>query len=128
MLTGKNIMLIDDDEVNNMINTILIGKFCNANVQTYTRGSLALDWLKSGSTPDDFPQILLLDVNMPAMDGWDFLEEFQKLPVSVTSSCQIFLLSSSVDHDDVARSKTYGMVKGFFSKPLTIEVINKLSS
>jgi CheY-like chemotaxis protein len=130
MPTGKKIMLVDDDVVTNMVNTRLINKHSNCIVESYALSMQALEYLKikSRSASEDLPQIILLDINMPAMDGWEFLEEFQKLPSHFTDSCDVLILSSSVDRDDVAKSKTYSVVKDFLCKPLTLEAIRGFAS
>ncbi len=117
----KRILLIDDDPVTNMINKKIIVKNSNLMVDEYTNArevvNLFDQWLNAD--PDQSPDIILLDINMPEMDGWEFLSLFEKHPVSRQKSYRIFMLTSSVDLDDVEKSKNFRSVREFISKPLT---------
>ena len=127
---SKRILLIDDDAVINMINTKLITRNFDFSVSAYTDAQEALDqfriWLSS--SPDLLPDLIFLDINMPVMDGWEFLKEFQKLPEKVLEKCNLFMLSSSIDHDDVEKAKSYTAVREFISKPLTPDKLKMLAA
>jgi response regulator RpfG family c-di-GMP phosphodiesterase len=62
---------------------------------------------------------------MPVVDGWDFLEKFEKISNTLIKEIRIFIVSSSVDEKDISRSQSYSSVKGFISKPLTPDIIRK---
>ena len=74
---------------------------------------------------EGLPEVIFLDLNMPIMDGWEFLDEFGKL--SEEKDIRIYILSSSVDSRDMERAKKYGMVNGFIAKPLTDAKIKELA-
>lgn len=122
----KTILLIDDDQINNFVCESIISneKFANE-VISYEWAEEALNFLQACacSDPAKFPDLIFLDINMPGMDGWTFLEEYEKLPEEVTSNCSLFLLSSAVDRKDIICGKSHAVVKDFFSKPLSPEVL-----
>ncbi|MBD3627756.1 response regulator [Cyclobacterium sp.] len=112
------IVLIDDDPINNLINKRLINKL-NLTPKTieFLEAEQALEYLKK---PDLEKKVLILvDINMPVMNGWDFLSqyvEFQK-----ERNDRIIMLSSSIDFQDRQKSKEFPFVSGFIEKPLTHE-------
>lgn len=126
----KRILLVDDDPITNMINEKLITRDFDFQVSPYTNASDALDHLKELSSPATgvIPSLVLLDINMPVMDGWEFLEKFSALPQTLFSKCRVFMLTSSIDLDDIEKSKTYAPVRGFISKPLTTAKIKLLTT
>ena len=121
-------MLIDDDPITNMINTKIIKMNFSVEVNDYANAQLALDQIKdiSENSPNKLPDVIFLDINMPIMDGWEFLVEFQKLPLNVLENCKIFMLTSSIDVEDIEKAKTYRVVNDFVSKPLTLEKLRNL--
>ncbi len=124
----KYIFLIDDDRLSNSLNSKMIAKSrTNAHVKTYSNATEALDRLRqlSVSAIDEFPDLIFLDINMPTMDGWEFLDEFEKLPLPAVKRCRICMLSSSIDPSDIAKSRCYKSVYKFISKPLTAEQLTE---
>lgn len=122
-------MLVDDDEITNLINVALLSRdHDKKDVIAYTNARKALDYLKElvAVSSDKIPAVIFLDINMPLMDGWEFLEEFQKLPAGSFSKCSVFMLSSSIDLEDVEKSKEYPVVQDFISKPLTIQKLKAI--
>jgi CheY-like chemotaxis protein len=117
METNKLIMLIDDDSVNNFVNTKIIKRYCDYAVIVFQDAREALTYFRDGSKL--LPDFVFLDLNMPFMDGWEFLEEFAKLSEAMTRKPTISLLTSSIDLHDIERSKKYRYVSHFFSKPLS---------
>lgn len=129
MTNINHILLIDDDNIFNFINKKIIEmeKF-EGKVLSYCDAQKALLYLKmiceSGGI--DFPDMIFLDINMPVMDGWEFLEEFDKFPLSIINKCRIYILTSSIDQNDIEKSKAYDTVKDFISKPLSEEILKTL--
>jgi CheY-like chemotaxis protein len=68
---------------------------------------------------EDFPAFIFLDINMPHIDGWEFLEQYQKFPNAMLEKCPVIMLTSSIDYHDIRKSKDYKCVQDFISKPLT---------
>jgi two-component system, chemotaxis family, chemotaxis protein CheY len=115
------VLIIDDDPINNLIcEKILQIKGISSNSFSFTSASKALEFL--GQIKGETPAAILLDLNLPEVDGWQFLEKFKLLNIKTP----IFILTSSIDPRDKNRSETYKDVKGFFTKPLidgSLEII-----
>jgi len=106
--------MIDDNELDLLISRKLISKqVSQLEFTEFTSAAQALTYLEE-QQENEF-DIILLDLNMPEMNGWDFLEEYQKLSVHKSN---VYILTSSLDTRDKLRSKEYEVVKGYFDKPL----------
>ena len=127
-MTTKQILLVDDDPITNMINTKLIMRASDFHVTAYTNAQETLSYLGSlaETAPDNMPEVIFLDINMPVMDGWEFLEVLQRFPERALRNCKVIMLTSSIDYDDIEKSKKFSVVKDFVSKPLTTERILEL--
>ena len=127
-MSDKRIMLIDDDPLCILISTKIIELNPALKVISFSNAAAALsqlkEWYVSGS--EMFPDFIFLDINMPVMDGWQFLEETLKLPEGFRERCNVIMLSSSVNPIDVRKAKEYKRVSDFVSKPLTIDKVQSL--
>lgn len=119
----KSIILVDDDPINNLINKRLITKLSiTEKVDEFLEAEKALQKLKTMDPKE--PTLILLDINMPVMNGWDFLNIYLKeFP---ERKDEIFVLSSSIDLQDRHKAMQYSVVKGFVEKPLTPEKIKDI--
>jgi CheY-like chemotaxis protein len=115
------IILVDDDPIANMISARILERNFSCKVISFTNPLEALKQLTvwSGQDIGDFPAVIFLDINMPLIDGWEFLAEYEKFPTTVLEKCPVIMLTSSIDYDDIRKSKDYKCVQDFISKPLT---------
>lgn len=125
----KQIILIDDDPIINMISQKIISLTYNFAIESYTRAHVALRHLADTVqlSEQSATIVIFLDINMPDMDGWEFLHEFEQLPAAFLNRFTVFILTSSIDHEDIEKSKKYKTVQGFISKPLTEDKIKVLA-
>ena len=121
-------MLVDDDPVINMVHSRLIERSCDYEVDVFENGRDALEKLSSQlkSHPPHLPDLILLDINMPVIDGWEFLVELRKLSPDGPETMKVIIVSSSIDSEDIEKSKTYPCVQNFISKPLTVARIKEI--
>jgi CheY-like chemotaxis protein len=125
--TINRVMLIDDDPVSNKISQLFLRKHrWPAQVVAYEDGQQALQALQADGSPQSAPDVILLDVGMPVYDGWDFLDEYEKLPRELTGRCLLYMLSSSINPPDIQRAAYYRTVKAYLTKPLTPEALEQI--
>lgn len=122
------ILLVDDDnDCNYLHKRVLIKTQCAERIVVVNDGEQALHFLKTavhGKYP--CPDLILLDINMPGMNGWEFLEEYEKLDSEVRAKIVLVMLTSSVSPDDEARAQKMGSLGGFRRKYLTEESIKDI--
>ena len=123
----SSILLIDDDEATNAYNKAMVTKADVADeVVVCDSGLKALEFLQSeidGKHPQ--PTIIFLDINMPGMDGWEFLDEYDKLLNGQKADVVVVMLTTSLNPDDKSKAAKMG-AKGFLSKPLTPERVQEI--
>jgi CheY-like chemotaxis protein len=128
----KTLTLVDDDEIFVFLTkrTIEETKLVEL-IKVFENGLDALNFLKENKdNTDALPEIILLDLSMPIMNGWQFLEEFTILNPTIGKTITIYICSSSISPDDVARAKAISEVTDYIIKPVNkeklIELIKKL--
>jgi CheY-like chemotaxis protein len=127
-----SIMLIDDNEMDNFINQRIIGASnITEHIYTHNGARSAIESLKnmekvSPGASHAFPDIIFLDIDMPLMDGFAFLDEFDKIKEETKKDCKIIMLTSSINPYDINKSKKYDYVKKYIKKPLSEENIKNL--
>lgn len=116
------VYIIEDD----VVSTFLIQKIIDQSniVEQSLTFANGLEAFNSLIEQENIPAVIFLDINMPVMDGWEFLEAFDEFPFS--KNIPVFILSSSIDSGDIEKSKNYEHVKGFLTKPLTNEKFLKV--
>lgn len=119
----NRVVVIDDDFVFRTCFEILLkSEDFSQDILQFENGQEALEAIQQwASDGERFPDLVFLDINMPMMDGWQFLDEIQKLPSEIRNELPIFVLSSSIDPRDLSRSGEYEEVMGYIAKPLTRE-------
>jgi len=119
----NTIAIIDDDDIYKYTakKTILETEFVN-NIITFSDGQEAIEFfLEKQGAPDELPDIIFLDINMPILDGWQFLEEYAPLKNKIQKEIQIYVTSSSTNPDDLIQAKNITAVSDYIIKPLSIE-------
>jgi CheY-like chemotaxis protein len=115
----KKVAIIDDDIIFQFTTKVKFEKLKLAEqVLIFSDGEEALDFLKSASI-EDIPEIVLLDINMPILDGWDFLEELKSLDIETIKKIEIHMLSSSINPEDVRRAEANEHVVDYITKPIS---------
>lgn len=124
----SNVLLVEDDPITILVcdRIIKMSDFAE-NVVSCENGKTAIDHINSiVEEGKQIPEIIFLDINMPVMNGWDFLEEFEKVKDRVKTLPRIFILSSTVDPEDYRRAKSFTAVDNFISKPLSKELLQTI--
>ncbi|MFQ3576186.1 MAG: response regulator [Cytophagales bacterium] len=124
---NKKILIVDDDEIYNFICKETIKRISGSNnIDDFTSSTDALEFLNKINEPEKMPDIILIDINMPVLDGWGFIEELKKNNNFSNIKTKIFIQSSSVYVKDTQKANDHEMVSGFITKPLTIEQVQMI--
>ena len=122
-------MIIDDDPVNNLISRETIRHFdADISVVEYEKPTDALDYLISQSRlrVQKLPDVIFLDLNMPFMDGWSFLEQYKSTLQYFNSDIDVYLLTSSSNQKDLKKAKSFPIISHYITKPLTTNILSKI--
>lgn len=126
----NSILVIDDSKYDRFIASEILEDYVEVlNFVSIDSAQNALEYLQSiEDNPKGLPEIILLDIKMPIMDGFDFLQKFDEFPESIKTSCKIFMLSSSIDPNDFQKAQKSKYVVDFIEKPLSAEKILRINS
>ncbi len=121
--------VIDDDEIYTFTIKRLIDKSQIASKTLYfENGQLAIDFFKEFlHQAADLPDLILLDINMPVLDGWQFMDEFIKLSPHINKRITVYMVSSSVDQADIDKAKSYNQISDFIVKPVSAAMFRKMT-
>lgn len=129
MNKNTKVLLIDDNDIDNLIHTRLL-KELKLNTQTlvYQNARDALSYLKNTShtNPNELPDLIFLDLDMPVMDGFCFMKEFKKLKLGQFKNIKVLVLSCSIYEREIKKILTFEEVKDFIAKPLNQDKIKHL--
>ena len=127
------ILLIDDDEATNFLSNIILEESELSNhIKTKQTAKAALSYLAESIDASDgngalpYPDLILLDINMPAMDGWEFIERFRELNSKAAKKPAIVMLTTSINPDDKVRALNMPEISSFENKPLTAEMVTSI--
>ncbi|MFD1094409.1 response regulator [Salegentibacter chungangensis] len=122
--------IIDDDKIYvNLVKKIIEIKKLSENLLVYKNGKEALDYFKNNlekMSEDRLPDIIFLDLNMPVMDGWEFLNEFVKIKNNFDKKITLYVVSSSIDPRDLERAKSFNLVTDYLIKPIELKKFEKI--
>lgn len=116
-----NICLIDDDRIYQFTaRKMLESTRLTKDIKSFYDGSEAIAYFRDENNKDSdaLPDVIFLDINMPVMNGWEFLEAFQELHKNFPKPIHLYVVSSSVDDSDIQRSRQYETVKDYIIKPI----------
>jgi CheY-like chemotaxis protein len=124
------VAVVDDDPIYQFTatKTIQLTKAASL-ILSFTSGELALAYLREHRhQADQLPDFLFLDINMPVMDGWMFLDDFERLADQLAKRIKIFMVSSSIDPKDISRASTHQCVMKYLTKPISMKQFGELIS
>ena len=126
MSSGITIMLVDDNKIDLFIHSEVMKRIPSVtSVMEYTFAGDAFTYLEEHGV-GAWPDVILLDIHMPMMDGFDFLDNYEKLPAASRQKCRVIMLSSSLNGEDHEKAKANGLVFDFLGKPLDIEKLERV--
>lgn len=124
----ESLYVIDDDKIYHFLfKNLLKQNGINVSTTFFCNGLDAIEHIKENKNNGSCPDLILLDVNMPIMDGWQFLEEYSKVLSTLDKQSVIYMISSSNNEVDINKAKCYeGVVKDYYLKPICKEDLEKI--
>jgi len=129
MDTTPKIMVIDDGELDSIIFKLVVKRVLhNSNIESCNSGLTAINRLKFlvDEHPNELPDYIFLDIMMPLMDGWQFLNEYKKLNIDPLYKSKIYMLSSSIDRDNILKSLSNPWVEAYLAKPIDVHTLKSI--
>ena len=131
MEVPKHFIVLDDDRSNNLICEFSVRRFsAAADIKTFLDPEVALQYIRDNydEKDHDLSTVLFLDINMPILSGWEFLEIFEEFPSKIKNHFRIYMLTSSIDTRDQEKASANILVQGFLSKPLSAKMVADIFS
>lgn len=127
MVVLKNVMLIDDDYATNYLHQLFLEESGRVeNILIAKSADEALTSLKEGLSDNQIPEIIFLDINLPAKNGWEFIDEYSEIVGDAANVSKVIMLSTSENPRDMEKSKEYKLIKEYRIKPLSVDIINEI--
>ena len=125
----RKLVVIDDDPIDHFLIKHTLRGNDYFDTTTYTiYGSLVLDYIEENkSNPDKLPDVILLDLNMPFFNGWEFLDRMQRIQPGIRKNIKVHVLTSSIRPTDKEHAEQYPFVRSFISKPLDQVMLEKIT-
>ncbi|WP_295649024.1 response regulator [uncultured Mucilaginibacter sp.] len=123
----KTVCVIDDDKIYIYgLKKLITIKELSPNLMEFYNGKEAIDFLINPENQNQLPDIIFLDINMPVMDGWGFMESFVKIKPQLSKKITIYMVSSSINQDDINRAKGISDVTDYVIKPISQDTLVEL--
>jgi two-component system, chemotaxis family, chemotaxis protein CheY len=120
-------LIIDDDPIQLKLAELLIKRSASfGQSMSFTGAVEALAFLGNRENEHLLPDVILLDLNMPLVDGWTFLSRYAQIRPQMNKKINLFILSSSIDEKDILRSRGFQFVTGYFSKPMSPDILDEI--
>ncbi len=121
------IMLVDDNEADNYLHKMVIEEAnCTNQIVVMLNGKEAIAYLQENLHTPQFPELIFLDINMPVMNGWEFLDAYAKAGYNKKTSSIVAMLTTSINPDDFTKAQQKEVVADFTNKPLTSEKLDEI--
>lgn len=126
-MKNTNFIVIDDDDL-----FLRLGKMylelgnCTSNIALYNDATMALKKITSMLEKIDKRIVIFLDLNMPVLNGFGFLDLIQQNPKAYTENLSIYIMTSSANYEDIERAKKYSIVKSYLNKPMTKDMVDTI--
>lgn len=127
MQIPSRFILIDDEMYSNKISKTFLKKmFPGAETVDFVSPWEALQYISAAYTTNPVSTAILLDINMPGLNGWQVLDELEALPLPVKDYMSVYMLSSSIDPKDKQKAEEHPLIKGYIEKPLSREILQRI--
>lgn len=120
------IFILDDDEISNELSRIILNSLEENDIDTRSSGQEAIEYLEESIKEDDFPDLIFVDLNLPGMNGFDFIDFYERKYLPLIPGSRIIMLTNSVVEEDRDEAMKYDSVLDFWSKPLSIPKMKDL--
>lgn len=126
----RKVMIIDDNEIDIFIASSMILKHSLAEkIIKYTSAKDALDYLiKNQYDTKELPEVVLLDINMPLLTGFEFMDIYKKLDARIKNHCKVYIVSSTIDKDEIKRAENNKNIVAFQVKPVTNKFLDSIAA